>query len=111
MDGPMSALLEGRPGGPRGEGEACSAADWRAKLSIPLLEIELPTRLANWAERQGIVRLGALLEHDPRALLGERNLGRKSLAEADRAIAQVLGCSWLEARARMALGARDREPP
>jgi sigma-70-like protein/RNA polymerase alpha subunit len=99
------------PAGPQVEGEACAASDWRAKLGRHLLELDLPSRLANWADRQGIVTLGALLEHDPRALLGERNLGRKSIAAADRTIEQVFGCSWLEARERIALGAPDREPP
>lgn len=60
-------------------------ADWR-----------LPTRMQNWLARRGVQTVEQLSALDPSDLLGERNLGRKTIAETAAIIEAKLGSSWEE---------------
>ncbi len=60
-------------------------ADWR-----------LPTRMQNWLARRGVRTIEQLSALNPSELLGERNLGRKTIAETATIIEEKLGSSWEE---------------
>jgi len=47
-------------------------------VNKPLSEIQLPTRVKHFCNREGIKTLNQLLEIEPHAFLRMRNVGRKS---------------------------------
>lgn len=55
---------------------------------------DLPTRMRNYAERNDLVTLGDLARLDPAQLLGERNLGRKSIADTRTILEGIAGAKW-----------------
>jgi superfamily I DNA/RNA helicase/mRNA-degrading endonuclease RelE of RelBE toxin-antitoxin system len=63
-------------------------------LDTPLTDLHLPTRLMNWADRSALETLGDLARLRPAALLAERNLGRKSVADARATIESLVGQTW-----------------
>lgn len=66
-------------------------------FATPLAELSLPTRLQSWADRKGLETLADLARIPPRDLLPEKNLGRKSIFDARKALEARLGCTWEEA--------------
>lgn len=79
-------------------------------LARDLGEFDLPTRLRNWAERAGIKTLGGLAAHSPGSLLEQRNLGRKSVAEARAFIEDATGLRWEELASKLAATSLALEP-
>lgn len=71
-------------------------------FGTPLHKLSLPTRMETWAERKGLSTLADLAGIPPRDLLPERNLGRKSIFDARKAIEATLGCTWEEAASCLA---------
>lgn len=67
-------------------------------LATPLGEYELPTRLRNWAEREGIGTLGTLAGYAPTTLMTQPNLGRTSVRHARRIIEEATGQRWESVR-------------
>jgi DNA-directed RNA polymerase alpha subunit len=65
-------------------------------LSRSLDELRLPTRVANWAAREGIATLGEIVRRHPSDLMKERNLGRRSIAQLRASIVRVCGREWEE---------------
>jgi superfamily I DNA/RNA helicase len=55
---------------------------------------QLPTRMLNWLERNGVRTIDALVALGPSRLREEKNLGRKTIAETDTIIGAKLGSSW-----------------
>lgn len=72
-------------------------------LGWSLDDCPLPTRMQNWAARSGLQTVGDLVARDPRSLLDEKNLGRKSVADTRKWLEQTLGLTWEEARGEGAL--------
>lgn len=75
-----------------------------AILDTLLAHLPLPTRMASFAEREGLVTLGDLLRRSPRSLAGQRNLGRKSIADTRALLEPLVGSSWEEALERFTRG-------
>lgn len=73
------------------------------RVDSPIWALELPTRLANFAERRGLTTVRDLLAIHPAALVVERNIGRKTVFETEKAIAAYLGKSWEAARESLGL--------
>ncbi|MFT3775858.1 MAG: DNA-directed RNA polymerase subunit alpha C-terminal domain-containing protein [Minicystis sp.] len=65
---------------------------------VSLDHVPLPTRMRNWADRQGIETLRALARIPPEDLRGERNLGRTSIRETRTLINAYLGIPWTRER-------------
>lgn len=66
-------------------------------LATPLSRItELPQRMFGFAEREGLTTLGELVRKAPSDLIGEPNLGRKSLQDTRRVIEAMTGRPWEE---------------
>jgi superfamily I DNA/RNA helicase/mRNA-degrading endonuclease RelE of RelBE toxin-antitoxin system len=61
-----------------------------------LMDLDVPVRLVNWALSKGISTLEELSRCSPQEMLGERNLGRRSIAAARAAIEKHLGLLWEE---------------
>ncbi len=61
----------------------------------------VPTRMANWAERNGMARFDELLRREPAAMLEERNVGRGTLRQTDELIRRATGMSWARIRELM----------
>lgn len=80
-------------------------ADAPSPLDRKLLELDLPTRAANWAERQGIETVRELVAWDPVAFANERNVGRRTVRETRELLEALLGCTWEEANAALRGGA------
>lgn len=76
--------------------------DFAQKLTIPLISLVLPSRLANALERRKIETLEELVRLSPADLLAERNLGRKSIYDAGVVIYRSLGMSWEDAKVALA---------
>ncbi len=66
-------------------------------LDTPVERLLLPARMANFAQATGLRTLRDLAMRHPAELLMERNLGRKSIADARAVIEPLLGMSWEEA--------------
>lgn len=56
--------------------------------------LDLPTRMLNWAMRNEIETLGELVQRRPADLLGERNLGRRSIQLTRAIIERLYGSRW-----------------
>jgi hypothetical protein len=78
-----------------------------ASPDVPLADVRLPTRMARWASRQGLSTLRELARISPEALRGERNLGRRSLADTRAVIEKHLGVPW----AVLSAGTAAEVPP
>jgi hypothetical protein len=65
-----------------------------ASLAIPLSELELPTRLKNWAKRQGVETLRELAGTSPELLMSQPNVGRTTVRKARRIIEERTGVQW-----------------
>jgi sigma-70-like protein len=81
------------------------AATTPASLDDPvdavLLRMKHTTRLDNLVGRLGLVTVRDIVRMHPDLLLLEPNLGRRTIAETDKAIRLCLGVSWEEARHRL----------
>ncbi|HET9952935.1 MAG TPA: DNA-directed RNA polymerase subunit alpha C-terminal domain-containing protein, partial [Polyangiaceae bacterium] len=73
-------------------------------LDTKLLDLKLPTRAQNWAERQGIDTLRGLVAWDPEAFVKERNVGRRTVQETRELLEARLGCSWESAHSALRQG-------
>ncbi len=80
-----------------------------ARLAEPLAAFDLPTRMRNWAGREGIETVGALVRRSPDELLRERNLGRTSVSQTRTLLEAHLGMPW-EAALAQADGSPWRTP-
>ncbi|MBK6809966.1 MAG: hypothetical protein IPG81_13900 [Sandaracinaceae bacterium] len=58
----------------------------------------LPTRMLNWAERNGVRAFHDLLKWSPAELLAEKNLGRGSVTQTVALVEAATGLSWRELR-------------
>jgi hypothetical protein len=77
--------------------EPASSADLRTVLSTPLLDLlDLPARVAAFAYAAGLETIGDLARIPPETLLGERNLGRTSIAITRRLLEERMGVAWEE---------------
>lgn len=56
--------------------------------------LTLPARMASYAARKGLLTIGDLVRQHPAALLLERNLGRRTIAQTRLVLEGVLGSSW-----------------
>ncbi|MEZ4444949.1 MAG: AAA family ATPase [Polyangiaceae bacterium] len=74
-------------------------------LDTPLERLDLPTRLANWTERNNIKTVRELAAIAPQDLLAARNLGRKSVTAARQLIEAVAQCAWEDVAAAARPGA------
>jgi superfamily I DNA/RNA helicase len=82
--------------GPSATPAAAPAADARLAeaLAQPLVEVDLPTRMRNWSNREGLKTLGDLVARSPATLMAERNLGRKTVREVRAIVEGATGCPW-----------------
>lgn len=61
----------------------------------------LPVRIVNAANARGLYTLREFLTLPPAAFTTERNIGRKTLVDTERAILRTLGSSWQEAWSKL----------
>lgn len=80
----------------RREPPAPPAGDLDARLAQPLTALPLPTRILTWAQRTETSTLGDLAKVPPLTLSQQRNMGRRSVAQARQVIERELGMSWEE---------------
>jgi hypothetical protein len=69
------------------------------RLGAPVTVLALPTRMENYVARRELATVRHLVRLAPAALLLEKNLGRKSIADTEKALRSYLGVSWEVARA------------
>jgi hypothetical protein len=62
--------------------------------TTPIASVQLPTRMLNWANRNGITTLEEIAKRAPHDLLAERNLGRRSIRETRVVIEDLLQQPW-----------------
>lgn len=62
--------------------------------TTPIASVQLPTRMLNWANRNGITTLEEIAQRAPHDLLAERNLGRRSIRETRVVIEKFLQQPW-----------------
>jgi len=86
--------------------DALDDARLAALLDAPLARLPFPARLESFFVRRAIAKVGELVALLPAELLLERNLGRKSIADAEDLLRAHLGVSWDDAR-RRSLAARS----
>lgn len=67
-----------------------------APLQRPLLELPIPIRALNWAERNGLRVLRDLVAWHPDAFANERYVGRLTVAETRVVVEGALGREWEE---------------
>ena len=67
-----------------------------AILARPLSELDLPTRMENWAAAAGYTTFADLIRHSPSELMAVRNLGRKSVRDTRAIVERVTGRRWEE---------------
>lgn len=72
-----------------------------APLPAAFAEWRLPTRMLNWLQRNRVETVEELIALDPQALLKEKNLGRKSVADTAAVIEAKLGASWQQLRGNL----------
>lgn len=64
-------------------------------------DLGLPVRIVNAANARGLYTLREFLSLPPAAFTTERNIGRKTLSETERAILRTLGSSWQDAWSKL----------
>lgn len=67
-------------------------------LSQPIASLALPTRMKNWAQRNGLIALGELARHAPGELLAQSNLGRTTVKHTRRFLETITGRRWEDLR-------------
>jgi hypothetical protein len=85
--GPATATVGGSPSQP-------VSAELARILALPLGELELPTRMANFAERKGLETLWDLVKWTPAALMAEKNVGRGTVRGTRHIIEDLTSRSW-----------------
>ncbi|MFN7698895.1 MAG: UvrD-helicase domain-containing protein [Deltaproteobacteria bacterium] len=85
--GPVIATVGGSPSPP-------VSAELARILALPLGELELPTRMANFAERKGLETLSDLVKWTPAALMAEKNVGRGTVRGTRHIIEDLTSRSW-----------------
>lgn len=65
-------------------------------------DLAFPVRIVNAANARGLYTLREFLSLSPATFTTERNIGRKTLGDTDRAIAKAIGVSWHEAWSQLA---------
>jgi superfamily I DNA/RNA helicase/mRNA-degrading endonuclease RelE of RelBE toxin-antitoxin system len=65
-----------------------------AVLATPLVELEVPTRLLNWARGENVTTLGDLARTSPSDLMAQANLGRTSVRKARELLEILTGRRW-----------------
>jgi Sigma-70, region 4 len=78
------------------EDESAFPPEVEAFLDLPADHHELPTRMVNWTEKHAINSYRELVAFDLGDLLGQRNLGRKSVAQTRALIEKLTGMDWSE---------------
>lgn len=66
-------------------------------METPLMQVEWPTRMENFIAARALKTVGDLARLHPAALMTERNLGRKTIADTRVVLQPLLGISWEEA--------------
>jgi sigma-70-like protein len=61
-----------------------------------LVDVPVPVRALNWAERRGLKTLGDLLAWHPDAFAEEPNIGRHTVSETRLAVEAAIGREWEE---------------
>jgi Sigma-70, region 4/Bacterial RNA polymerase, alpha chain C terminal domain len=79
---------------PQPSREAACADEEASDLNNPVGLLRLPTRMANWAARNGIATIGQLVALRPERLLHEPNLGKLTVEQTARLIETRLGRPW-----------------
>lgn len=74
------------------------------------LDVRLPTRLANWAQRKGITTFGELVPWEQSKLTQERNVGRTSIMKVEALIENATGLTWDRLRELMGGGVPPTPP-
>ena len=78
------------------ESESGFPPEVEAFLDLPADHHELPTRMVTWIESHSIQSYRELVAFDLGDLLGQRNLGRKSVAQTRALIEKLTGMDWSE---------------
>ncbi len=69
-----------------------------SELDQPLQSLPLPARMLSYAARQSLTTVRELIAVPPEALLLERNLGKKTIADTDAALQARFGVGWDDLR-------------
>jgi hypothetical protein len=99
------------PAAPEVEAEAASEAEpdvaesrQDSALYRKLVDLDISTRLSNWATRNHVETVRDLVAWTPEAFAEERHVGRRTVRETHELIQAVLGCSWEEAHRAVVAG-------
>jgi hypothetical protein len=74
----------------------------------------VPTRMANWAARNGVETFGDLIAHSRQQLLDARNVGKRTVRQTAGVIERATGMTWEHLRELRGLektGGSDTTPP
>jgi uncharacterized protein len=87
--GPATADAAGAAGGATPDGPAAPATAADARLSIPIQELNLPTRSYNSLRGEGIDTVGQLVAHTGSDLLAIKNIGERSVEEIEEKLRDI----------------------